>query len=79
MSKDKSVKEGESYLVLVEAAEMFLLLWIDGKATFRHFDAFLRKIWLECCGHMSSFTDPTVKSRNSLFADEVPGEIAMKN
>ncbi len=28
-----------------------------GSATFRDLDRFLRKTWLECCGHMSAFQD----------------------
>jgi hypothetical protein len=29
---------------------------IPGAMTLRHLDAFLRGIWLECCGHLSAFT-----------------------
>jgi hypothetical protein len=29
---------------------------IPGKSTLAHLDTFLRKIWLECCGHLSCFT-----------------------
>jgi hypothetical protein len=36
----------------------FLNLWIDREATLGDVDEFLRAIWLECCGHMSSFTNP---------------------
>ncbi|WP_344139066.1 hypothetical protein [Luedemannella flava] len=34
--------------------------WLDvevrGTATLREIDSYLRRIWLECCGHMSKFT-----------------------
>ncbi|MBL4651338.1 MAG: hypothetical protein JKY53_00525 [Flavobacteriales bacterium] len=33
----------------------FLHLWVNGTCTFDKIDAFLRGIWLECCGHMSAF------------------------
>jgi hypothetical protein len=29
---------------------------IPGALTLQHLDAFLRNIWLECCGHLSCFT-----------------------
>lgn len=56
MEKENS-KKGSSYLVNVKAGVMFLSLWVDGKTDFDELDSFLRAIWLECCGHMSSFTD----------------------
>lgn len=40
----------------VEAGAYFLQLLVDGDATLKKLDDFLRKIWLECCGHMSGFT-----------------------
>jgi len=48
-------QEGVSYLVKVENWQYFLSLWIDGEATLKNIDTFLRDIWLECCGHMSAF------------------------
>jgi hypothetical protein len=62
--KAKENKEGHSYLVKVESnpkwgsAPYFLSLWVDGSATMGNIDEFLRNIWLECCGHMSAFTNP---------------------
>ena len=50
-------KKGESFLVKAKAEEMFLMLWVDGETTYAEIDDFFRDIWLECCGHMSSFTD----------------------
>lgn len=46
----------------------FLSVWIDGETLLNDLDNFLRGIWLECCGHMSSFTDP-VKRRLSMKFD----------
>ncbi len=35
-------------------------LWLDieirGSATLKDIDAYLRAIWLECCGHLSQFS-----------------------
>lgn len=75
---------GNSYYVRVECAEMFLDLWVDGNALLEDVDHFLRAIWLECCGHMSSFTDPAAKKAarrgEVLFNDGddfmIPGEIS---
>jgi len=36
--------------------DYFLHLLIFGNSTFESLDVFLRDIWLECCGHMSSFS-----------------------
>ena len=33
----------------------WLHLHVDQRATFKTLDTFLRKLWLECCGHMSEF------------------------
>ena len=36
--------------------DYWLHLEMDGSATLKHLDAYLRAIWLECCGHLSQFT-----------------------
>ncbi len=33
----------------------WLHLLVDERVTFKMLDTFLRKLWLECCGHMSQF------------------------
>lgn len=86
--KEKVTKntQGKSFYVMVEADVMFLSLWVDGKTTFADLDLYLRQIWLECCGHMSSFIDPQKrKKEKGLRADffsnkpyTAPGEIAKK-
>lgn len=45
----------KAYHLKVTAAEMFLHLLVDAGLSFAELDDFLRAIWLECCGHMSSF------------------------
>ncbi|UCF90691.1 MAG: hypothetical protein JSW39_20745 [Desulfobacterales bacterium] len=42
----------------------FLHLLIAEDATLEYFDAFLRNIWLECCGHLSAFS-------HQRFGDEI--------
>lgn len=46
-----------SYHIKVEAGPYFLQLLIDWEQKLENLDTFLRKIWLECCGHLSGFTD----------------------
>ncbi|MDR3245275.1 MAG: hypothetical protein LBT50_02445 [Prevotellaceae bacterium] len=56
--------KGKSFFVKVETdprygnTPYFLSLWVGGTATMENLDDFLRNIWLECCGHMSEFTNP---------------------
>ena len=45
---------------------------LPGNATLRHIDNFLRKHWLECCGHLSLFRINGVRHHSDGF-DEHPG------
>ncbi|MDR1105917.1 MAG: hypothetical protein LBL44_06130 [Treponema sp.] len=52
--------EGEEEVLLLKAEGAYnknywIYLDIPVTATLKTLDAFLRKIWLECCGHMSGF------------------------
>jgi hypothetical protein len=44
-----------AFHVKVSSQEMFLNLLVSSEAQLGDLDDFLRAIWLECCGHMSSF------------------------
>jgi hypothetical protein len=44
-----------AFHVRITAAEMFLELLVSIEAQLGDLDEFLRAIWLECCGHLSSF------------------------
>ena len=60
---------GKSFFVKVEtnkrwgSTPYFLSLWIDSEAKMKDLDTFLREIWLECCGHLSTFSYPHNKRR----------------
>jgi len=54
LAKDNKDR-GKYYHLSVTAAEMFLTLAVEETTLFEELDDFLRAIWLECCGHMSSF------------------------
>lgn len=58
LETDYKGKKGKSYLLKVKADVMFLILLVDENQSILEIDDFLRKIWLECCGHLSSFHDP---------------------
>ena len=68
-------KPGKSFLVKMEtnpkwgSTPYFLSLWIDGETKMEKLDDFLRMIWLECCGHMSSFVNPANKRRGGGMFD----------
>jgi len=66
-------KEGTSFLLKVEpdtrygGFPYFLSLWVDGSSTMKKLDAFLREIWLECCGHMSAFRNPVARQNGAMW------------
>ena len=69
-SKDRKI--GASFHIKIEddprmGGLFFLNLWVDGETTMMDIDNFLRAIWLECCGHMSAFTNPKESKRYSMF------------
>ena len=49
-------------------SEFWLDLEVNGSATLKDLDYYLREIWLECCGHLSEFS----------AGDFFSGEISMK-
>jgi hypothetical protein len=67
---EKTTANENSYHIKVEnesrsgKSPYFLNLWLSHKARFEDIDDFLRGIWVECCGHMSSFTDIETRKKN---------------
>lgn len=56
MERNDAGKSHNNYChIEVEAYEMFLHLLVRGETSMKSIDQFLRKIWLECCGHLSNF------------------------
>ncbi|MGA0559793.1 hypothetical protein ACO2Q8_24240 [Larkinella sp. VNQ87] len=55
LTQQPTAPTAKAFHVRVEAAEMFLELLIDARTTLSNVDGYLRKIWLECCGHLSAF------------------------
>lgn len=78
-------KPGKSYLLKVElspkwgSAGYFLSLWVDGSARIEDIDDFLRSIWLECCGHMSSFVNVAYKKQRGSMWQYMEAEKLLEN
>ena len=51
----KGRKQSIFHLIIEGYGLYWLHVELPGNAKFGHVDAFLRDIWLECCGHMSAF------------------------
>ena len=58
-----SAAKNIAYHIKIECGEMFLHVLIKGDATFKTLDAFLRSIWLECCGHLSEFDGASMSAK----------------
>lgn len=58
--KNTSGEESKTYLYLrvndAFNSDYFLHLLLTDTSTFAHLDSFLRRTWVECCGHLSSFS-----------------------
>ena len=84
---EKNNAEGISFLIKVETnprwgtMPYFLSLWVDGEATLKQVDTFLRDIWLECCGHLSAFKyklagNPTMNFQSLLKSLSQPPRVS---
>ncbi|MGB3344516.1 MAG: hypothetical protein WBA61_11425 [Aequorivita sp.] len=85
--KTQQGRPGKSFLLKIEpdpswgSSPYFLSLWMDGEAKMEQLDDFLRAIWLECCGHMSAFTNPKKTRQGEIWdvfeAEGRRGEVSM--
>lgn len=73
-------KPGKSFLLKIEisarwgSGPYFLSLWVDGEIEVKDIDDFLRAIWLDCCGHASSFANPKNKREHGGMWDYFDAE-----
>jgi hypothetical protein len=74
MSAEKPSRD-KSFHIRVEAGPYFLNLLIDSAAPLSFLDDYLRAIWLECCGHMSTLVDKSKKYEfnfdNNTFGEDM--------
>ncbi|MFM2268241.1 MAG: hypothetical protein RL757_1682 [Bacteroidota bacterium] len=74
--KEKAIEKtspNKSFHIRVEEGPYFLNLLVDANAQLVLLDDFLRAIWLECCGHMSTLMDKS-KKYDFDFDDDTIGE-----
>jgi len=66
---DKSI--ASYHHIIIEAGEMFLEILVEAEQKMNIIDDFLRRIWLECCGHLSGFQHKNFKISMSNKVKEV--------
>jgi len=59
--QDKEEKKWKIFLLRAQAGPFFVYFETKAASTLRDVDAFLRQLWLECCGHLSAFTINNVR------------------
>ncbi|MFT4152712.1 hypothetical protein [Parafilimonas sp.] len=83
--KTSTNKPGKSFLLKIEpdprwgSNPYFLSVWVDGNADMGDMDDFLRAIWLECCGHLSAFTNKKLKRANGSMWDFFEAQELLEN
>ena len=65
LEKEIPSEKERGYHLSVKAGDLFLQVLVNGSATFKTLDTFLRKIWVDCCDHMSDFRHGDIKIRMS--------------
>lgn len=71
---EKNAKDSETETfchVEVQAEDMFLHLLVKGDTKMKTIDTFLKKIWLDCCGHMSGFSHRHFKISKSDLVEHI--------
>lgn len=69
--KEQAAGGQTAFHLHIKAAELFVDVLVKGDATFKTVDTFLRNIWLECCGHLSEFTQQNTKISFSKKLEQV--------
>lgn len=55
-TKTHGLGGGKAFLVKAAAGPFWVYFEVDTSSTLKNVDSFLRDLWLECCGHLSSFS-----------------------
>jgi len=58
-------KKDKIFLIRASAAPFWLYFGVNASSTLENVDSFLRRIWLECCGHLSGFNINSVRYESS--------------
>lgn len=59
--QDKEEKNWKIFLLRAQAGPFFVYFETKASSTLKDVDAFLRRLWLECCSHLSAFTINNVR------------------
>lgn len=60
-NQNKEEKRGKIFLLRAQAGPFFVYFETKASSSLKDVDAFLRELWLECCGHLSAFTINNVR------------------
>jgi hypothetical protein len=78
-SERANASTGIAIHLSIVADKMFLQLLVNGSATFKELDGFLRDIWVDCCGHLSGFSYQHTKiAMRSRLQDVLTGNITIR-
>lgn len=55
-TESQAVGDGKIFLIKAAAGPFWVYFEVDAPSTLKKVDSFLRDLWLECCGHLSSFS-----------------------
>jgi hypothetical protein len=84
-NQDNEEKKWRIFLLRAHAGPFFVYFEMKASSTLKMVDAFLRDLWLECCGHLSAFTINNVRyeidhgSKNDICSDFFGRRIPTQN
>ncbi|MFH1916039.1 MAG: hypothetical protein ABIJ21_02130 [Nanoarchaeota archaeon] len=69
---DKDKGQENVFLIKAEAGPFWVYFEIETEKTLKKLDAYLKDLWLECCGHLSAFT--ISNQRYSIYEQELDSD-----
>ena len=75
-------RKGNAFHIMVEGAhlpEYWMHLAVNTRTTLEDLDSFLRKTWLECCGHMSEFIIEKIRYITPFDTDSIWEDMGFKS
>lgn len=80
-AQESESKQRKVFLLKASAGPFWVFFEVGDASTLKKVDSFLRKLWLECCGHLSAFTigDTRYISYHELEYGERTLNVPLKN